>query len=201
MGYYLPHLGLIFMRITGGIIKSRKLANIKEVDIRPTSDMVRSSVFNILGQELADLDVLDLFAGTGSLGIESLSRGARKAVFIDKSSKALNIVQKNVTMCGYDTISVVIKEELPGGLSRIQDPRYGQFDLVFIDPPYKKEYIESTICKLIECNLLAKEGRIVVESSVKANNPLPSQINELRLKLTRSYGSTLIGVYSYNGGK
>ena len=189
------------MRITGGIIKNRKLTNIRGVDIRPTSDMVRSSVFNILGQELTDLNVLDLFAGTGSLGIESLSRGARKAVFIDKSSKALDIIQKNIAMCGYDTISVIIKEELPGGLSRIQDPGYGQFDLVFIDPPYKKEYIKPTICKLIECNLLAKEGRIVVESSTKADNPLPSQINELRLKLTRSYGSTLIGFYGYNGKK
>ena len=187
------------MRITGGIIKNRKLTNIKEADIRPTSDMVRSSVFNILGQELTDLDVLDLFAGTGSLGIESLSRGARKAVFIDKSRKALNIIQKNVTMCGYDKVSAIIKEELPDGLSRIQDSRYGRFDLVFIDPPYKKEYIKSTICKLTECNLLAEEGRIVVESSTKANSPLPSQINELHLKLTRPYGSTLIGIYAYNG--
>jgi len=187
------------MRITGGKNKSRKLANIRGADIRPTSDMVRSSVFNILGQKLTDLDVLDLFAGTGSLGIESLSRGARKAVFIDKSNKALDIVQKNVNLCGFENISAIIKEELPGGLSSIINLGYGQFDLVFIDPPYKKEYIKSTICKLLECNLLSKEGIIVAESAAKDNNPLPSQINELRLELARSYGSTLIGFYSYNG--
>jgi len=184
------------MRITGGMVKGRRLAKIKGSNIRPTSDMVRGSIFNILGQKLTGLAVLDLFAGTGSLGIESLSRGAKKAVFIDKSIRALATIKKNLTICGYEALSIIAREELPNGLARIQDLGCGQFDLAFIDPPYGKGYIEPTIYKLIEMNLLAKDSRVVVESATNESNPLPSKVHNLRLKLTRSYGSTLIGLYS-----
>ncbi len=157
--------------------------------------MVRGSIFNILGQTMTGLAILDLFAGTGSLGIESLSRGAKKAVFIDKSSRALTIIKKNLTICGYNELSMVIREELPNGLAHIQDLGCAQFDLVFIDPPYGKGYIKSTIYKLKECDLLGKNSRVVVESTTEANDPLPSKVLNLQLKPTRSYGSTLIGLY------
>ena len=176
--------------------KGRRLATIKGSNIRPTSDMVRGSIFNILGQTMTGLTILDLFAGTGSLGIESVSRGAKKAMFIDKSSKALAIIKKNLAICGHEALSIIIKEELPNGLAHIQDLGCGQFDLVFIDPPYGRGYIKPTIYKLIENNLLAKNSRVVVESSTNANDPFPSKVHNLHLKPTRSYGSTLIGFYS-----
>jgi len=184
------------MRITGGMIRGRRLAKIKEPDIRPTSDMVRGSIFNILGQRLTGLKILDLFAGTGSLGIESLSRGAKKAVFIDKSSRALTMIKKNLSLCGYESLSRPIRGKLPNALAHIQDLGCGQFDLIFIDPPYGKGYIRPTIYQLIERDLLAEDCRIVVESSTEANDPFSSKIHNLQLKLTRSYGSTLIGLYS-----
>ena len=90
------------MRITGGMIRGRRLANVKGVTIRPTSDRVRGSIFDILGQTLTDLRILDLFAGTGSLGIESLSRGAKNAVFVDNSHRALVIIKNNLVTCGYE---------------------------------------------------------------------------------------------------
>jgi 16S rRNA (guanine966-N2)-methyltransferase len=186
------------MRITGGVGKGRRLANIKGAHIRPTSDMVRASIFNILGQRLTELAALDLFAGTGSLGIESLSRGARKAVFIDKSTRAVAIIKKNLSICGYEALSVIRRDELPNGLACIQGVWYGQFDLVFIDPPYGKGYIEPTIHKLIELKLLAKDSRVVVESARSQENPFPAQVHDLQLRLSRSYGSTLIGFYSYH---
>ncbi len=187
------------MRITGGMVKGRRLAKIKGSNIRPTSDMVRGSIFNILGHTLNGLAVLDLFAGTGSLGIESLSRGAKKALFVDKSSKALAIIKRNLTMCGYEALSIITREELPNGLARIQGLGCGQFDLVFIDPPYGKGYIEPTIYKLIERDLLAEDSRVVVESAGNEDNPTPSKIHSLELRLTRSYGSTLIGLYAHQG--
>ncbi len=183
------------MRITGGMIRGRRLANIKGSNIRPTSDMVRGSIFNILGQTLTGLKILDLFAGTGSLGIESLSRGGKEAVFIDKSSRAVATIKKNLALCGYEPLSMIIREELPNGLAHIQDLGCGQFDLIFIDPPYGKGYIRPTIHQLIERGLLAKDCRIVVESSTEANDPFPSKVHNLQLKLTRSYGSTLLGFY------
>lgn len=185
------------MRITGGRIKGRRLANIKGVTIRPTSDRVRESIFDILGQTLTDLCILDLFAGTGSLGIESLSRGAKNAVFVDNSRRALTIIKNNLIMCGYEGLSMIIRAKLPNGLPHIQDLGCGQFDVVFIDPPYGKGYIRPMIYALIDKKLLAKDSRIVIESSKNANDPFPINLYGLQLKLTKSYGSTVIGFY-YN---
>jgi len=184
------------MRITGGMIRGRRLAKIKGSTIRPTSDMVRASIFNILGQTLTDLKILDLFAGTGSLGIECLSRGAKEAVFIDKSRRAIDTIKKNLALCGYEPLSTIIREELPKGLAHIRDLGCGHFDLVFIDPPYGKGYIRPTIYQLMDRDLLAKGCRVVVESSASAHDLFPTKVQNLQLKLTRSYGATLIGLYS-----
>jgi 16S rRNA (guanine966-N2)-methyltransferase len=101
------------MRITGGRAKGQRLAKVRWPDIRPTADMVRGSIFNILGQTLSGLLVLDLFAGTGSLGIESLSRGAKRGVFMDSSRRSLAIIQKNIDMCGFKEDSILVRAELP----------------------------------------------------------------------------------------
>ena len=184
------------MRITGGMIRGRRLAKIKGSNIRPTLDMVRGSIFDILGQTLTDLKILDLFAGTGSLGIESLSRGAKEAMFVDKSSRAVAMIKKNLALCGYEPLSRIMMEELPNGLAHIQNLGFGHFDLIFIDPPYGKGYVRPTIHMLMEGSLLAKDCRMIVESSTSANDPFPSKVHSLQLELTRSYGSTLIGLYS-----
>jgi 16S rRNA (guanine966-N2)-methyltransferase len=185
------------MRITGGMIKGCRLARIKGSNIRPTSDMVRSSIFNILGQALNGCITLDLFAGTGSLGIESLSRGSEKAVFIDKSSKALTIIKKNLSICGYEEQAIVAREGLPDGLARIHDLGFDKFDLVFIDPPYGKGYITPTLSRLVDEELPARNSRVVVESATDIDDELPEKVGDLVLNLKRAYGSTLIGVYLF----
>lgn len=185
------------MRITGGAVKGRRLANIKGAHIRPTSDMVRASIFNILGQTLNGSAVLDLFAGTGSLGIEALSRGAEKALFIDTSSRAVAIIKKNLSICEYEARSLIAREELPNGLARIRDMRCGGFNLVFIDPPYGKGYIGPTIYRLVDMDLLANNSRVVAESTRNEYNAFPPKVHNLQLTLTRSYGSTLTGFYSF----
>lgn len=183
------------MRITGGMIRGRRLTRIKGSNIRPTSDMVRSSIFNILGQVLNGCITLDLFAGTGCLGIESLSRGSEKAVFIDKSPNALAIVKRNLSICGYEERALVAREELPNGLAGVHNLGFDKFDLVFIDPPYRKGYIPSTLSRLVDEELLATDSRVVVESSTGMGNELPAKVGDLVLNLTRAYGSTLISVY------
>jgi 16S rRNA (guanine966-N2)-methyltransferase len=90
------------MRITGGRLRGRRLASFKGLDIRPTSDLVRGAVFDLLGHDLPEAKVLDLFAGTGSLGIEALSRGAAWALFIDHSPKAMDLISKNLKQCGLE---------------------------------------------------------------------------------------------------
>ena len=188
------------MRVTGGVLKGHRLIKIKGPHIRPTADMVRNSIFNILGQTLTGLTVLDLFAGTGSLGIECLSRGAKRAVFMDNSRRALAIIKKNLSICGLEELSMVIREELPKGLARIKNFGCSQFDLVFLDPPYGKGHTEPTINALVESNLLTQDAMVVAESSTSADNSLPCKIPHLPLQQTRSYGSTVIGFYSSHGG-
>ena len=185
------------MRITGGMIKGCRLARIKGTNIRPTSDMVRSSVFNILGQVLNGCITLDLFAGTGSLGIESLSRGSEKAVFIDKSVKALTLIKRNLSICGYEELAIVARGELPDGLARIHDLGCDKFDLVFIDPPYGNGFITPTLSRIVYEGLLSRDSRVVVESSTDIDNELPTRVGDLVLNLARAYGSTSIGVYLY----
>ena len=185
------------MRITGGMVKGCRLARIKETNIRPTSDMVRSSIFNILGHALNGCIALDLFAGTGSLGIESLSRGSETAVFIDTSKKALTLIQKNLAICGCEERAIVLQERLPEGLARIHDLDCSPFDLVFIDPPYGKGYITPTLFSLVDQGLLARDSRVVVESSAGVDDDLPAKVDDLVLELTRAYGSTVIGIYHY----
>jgi len=178
------------------MIRGRRLVKIKGLDIRPTSDTVRESIFDILGQTLTNLRILDLFAGTGSLGIEALSRGGKNAVFVDNSNRALATIKKNLSICGYDGLSMIVRMNLLNGFPHIQDLACSQFDVVFIDPPYGKEYILPTIYKLVDKKLLTKDSRIVVESSKNANDPFPINLYGLQLKLTKSYGSTVIGLYS-----
>ena len=185
------------MRITGGTVRGQRLAKVRWPDIRPTADIVRSSIFSILGQNLSDLLVLDLFAGSGSLGIESLSRGAKRSVFVDNSRRALAIVNKNIDMCGFRENSVVIKADLPKGLSQVKNYGFEQFDLVFMDPPYESGYVEPTMIKLIEENLLNQGGVLVVERSTRSTDDLPSMIQDLRLRQTKTYGSTSIGFYGF----
>jgi len=187
------------MRITGGTVRGQRLAKVRWPDIRPTADIVRSSIFNILGQNLSDLFVLDLFAGSGSLGIESLSRGAKRSVFVDNSRRALAIVNKNIDMCGFRENSIVIKADLPKGLTQVKNYGFEQFDLVFMDPPYESEYVEPTMIKLIEENLLNQGGVLVVERSTRSTDCLPSMIQDLRLRQTKTYGSTLLGLYGFPG--
>jgi 16S rRNA (guanine966-N2)-methyltransferase len=163
--------------------------------IRPTSDMVRSSIFNILGQAMNGCITLDLFAGTGSLGIESISRGSEKAVFIDRSAKALALIKKNLSICGYEELAIIAREELPDGLARVHDLGCDLFDLVFIDPPYGKGYIRPTLSRLVDEELLSRESRVVVESSSGIDDELPQKVGDLVLSLERAYGSTVIGVY------
>ena len=186
------------MRITGGTVKGQRLTKVRWPDIRPTSDMVRGSIFNILGQSLTGLLVLDLFAGTGSLGIESLSRGAKKGVFMDSSRRSLAIIEKNIDICGFKDNSTLIRAALPSGLTHVKNCGCDQFDLVFIDPPYGSGYMVPTMTKLIQENLLKRDSVVVAELSTRPIDSFPSWVQDLRLKKTKTYGSTMVGLYGFS---
>lgn len=181
------------MRITGGRSRGKTLASLRGMNIRPTSSKVREAIFNILGQDMTGVMVLDLFAGTGILGIEALSRGAEAAVFIDKSDQSIKIINKNLTLCGCEDICRVFKRDITKGSAFESLMIKGRVDLVFIDPPYGKGIIPPVLMMLSGCGILSGHALAVTESS--KNDPLPERSGTLFLSNTRIYGETRIDIY------
>ena len=146
-----------------GELKGRKLIEIRGRDTRPTSDMVKESVFNIIQFDIEGRRVLDLFAGTGQLGIEALSRGARLADFVDESAEAVRVINENIRICGLGERSSVTRMDALTFLSRCGKNRY---DIIFLDPPYESGLIEKSLQKIIEFDILRENGIIICESKM-----------------------------------
>lgn len=183
------------MRITGGQVRGRHLASLKGLQIRPSSDLVRQAIFNLIGQDIFGKKVLDLFAGTGSLGIEALSRGAVEALFIDNSIRAIKLINTNLQKCGYESLGSIMKKDLGRGLPRNRTFISKHFELVFMDPPYRKAFLPPLLKELSEINVLAPSSLVVTESS--QNDPLPEAFGQLQRIKKRTYGETNINVYYY----
>lgn len=180
------------MRIIGGRLKGRRLAGVKG-QIRPTADRVREAIFNILGPEVPGSLVLDLFAGTGALGIEALSRGAVAAVFVENHSTSLQVLRRNLSQCALSEVSRIIPLAAEKALPRLAATGE-RFSLVFLDPPYGRGLADSTLLLLARKNLLAPDGYVIVEHSRLEN--LTEQYQDLRRHDQRRYGATLISFYS-----
>lgn len=188
------------MRITGGTARSRKLISPKargKEDIRPTSDRVREAIFSMLGDNVTDTNVLDLFAGTGSLGLEALSRGASRAFFIDQSLHALDLIRKNLALCFPDAYAELFRIDLSKrSCSQILIKQIRSnilFNLVFLDPPYEKDLAEMTLTMIEKSGLLAPEAIVLAEE--RASITLPEHFGCLQLLKQRRYGETGIWIY------
>lgn len=142
------------MRVITGTARGRRLKTPDNYDIRPTTDNVKESVFNIIQFDIEGRQVLDLFAGTGQLGIECLSRGAAGAVFVDRDKDAVRIVKDNLKTCGMK--ATVLQEDSISFLNHC-----GKFDVIFIDPPYDSDLYESAL-KIINLVDILSEGGIII---------------------------------------
>ena len=186
------------MRIISGTARGRRLfspgKNRRVATIRPTSDRVREAVFSILGEAVIDADVLDLFAGTGALGLEALSRGARSAVFIDNSQQAIKLISKNLDGCDFSERATILRRDLLRTPSFLKKVVSGHgFDLVFVDPPYRQG-IALKILKLVgRYDLLAEEGLLLVEEDSAIE--LPRDTEGLEMTDRRVYGDTVVCFY------
>jgi len=179
------------------MVKGRRLASIQGLDIRPTSDLVREAIFNLIGQDILGIKVLDLFAGTGSLGIEALSRGAIEALFIDKSIQAIKQINKNLQRCGFEAAGSIIKKDLGRGLPRNRAFLKRRFGLVFMDPPYGQALIAPLLKELSDRKMLSPASIVVTESS--KIDMLPAELGALQRVNGRTYGETRINIYHYEG--
>ena len=181
------------MRVTGGSVRGRRLATFRGVDIRPTSDMVREAIFDLLGEDLSGKRVLDLFAGTGSLGIEALSRGALEVWFIDHALKAVELIHKNLKLCGLEEAGFVLKKNLSRGIFRTPPALVKPFDLVFLDPPYGEGFIVPLLEELDQGGMLGSASSVVAQSERKGD--LPEVVGNLIAAKVRIYGATRISVF------
>lgn len=188
------------MRITGGTAKNRKLLSPPAKGnraIRPTTDRVREAVFNILGRRIAQARVLDLYAGTGSFGLDALSRDAELVVFVDNQPAALRIIEHNLRTCFTEPPADILRLDLQkiSSYSTLYK-RFATsvpFDIVFMDPPYEKNLAETTLTMVAKTGLVAAEGLVIVEESWRTD--LPPQADALHLHLQRRYGEAGIWIY------
>ena len=176
------------MRVIAGIYKGRTLKSITGRDIRPTTDNVRESIFNILAVRFEGANVLDLFGGTGALGIEALSRGAASVTFVDKARTSCQVINDNLNLVKAQ--ARVINADADVALDRLTD----KFDIIFIDPPYAMDG-EQYISKISDKRLLSDGGIIVYERSAK--DEASETIGDLTVTDTRKYGSVKLFFYQW----
>ena len=179
------------MRIIAGALKGRRLAPVKG-RIRPTSAKVREAVFSILGGAVVGLRVLDLFAGTGALGIEALSRGAAAAVFVEDHPESLKVLRRNLANLGLTDRTTVWPLPVTAALKHLAG-RGEPFGLAFLDPPYGGGAAVTALSALAEPPLLAPGARVVVEHSRR--EIMPEAVGALRRLSVRRYGDTQVAFY------
>jgi 16S rRNA (guanine966-N2)-methyltransferase len=183
------------MRITSGTFKNFSLVSPKGDAVRPTQEQVRSAIFNMIGDFIIDKTFLDLFAGSGAVGLEALSRGAEFITFIEKDRLALTALKSNIEKLKCESKVKIYPQDTIKVLKKfIQDNR--SFDFLFLDPPYDDDKTYETILELIDnSSLLDDKGTVFVEERVQKKGKNDSAFNHLVLIDKRSYGSTIIKQY------
>ena len=184
------------MRITGGTLRGRVLRTLSGHAVRPTSDKVRQALFNILGDAVEGVRVLDVFAGSGSVGLEALSRGAEHVTFVEKDHRALKVIHENVVNLGMTDAATVRRFDIARHPDKLRDPA-GTFDLVFLDPPYRmtRSVAPGTeLGRLLEAlwseEIVAVDGTCVLEHDRRAT--LSRQWQHFRIRDARTWGDTTL---------
>lgn len=179
------------MRVIAGSAKGCGLAAPKGLDTRPTADRQKENLFNLLTHFIPDSQFLDLFSGSGAIGIEALSRGAREAVLVEHASAALDAIRQNLNKTKLqeraEVMPLPVKRALEG-LSAAQR----RFDVIFMDPPYAGTMVSETITQLAQTGLLAEDGILAAEMPAQINVPLHEAFTVLKI---RKYGHTQIVLY------
>lgn len=183
------------MRVISGHYRGRRLKSLSGSTIRPTADRVKEAMFNILAHAPKCAKVLDLYAGSGALGIEAISRGAQSVVFVDDNHRALDVLRQNLTHCKIDRNADVIRWDIAQNLDCLK--RYQrQFDLVFMDPPYHRNLVEITLQRLLLTGCVADNVTIVAEH--ESGCPIKMPENSLLLIDSRRYGSTQLSFFGFS---
>ena len=177
------------MRVISGLYKGRNIEGFDIDGTRPTQDRVKESVFGSIQDYIDDSTVLDLFSGSGNLAIESLSNGASKAYLVDNSKDAINIINKNINDIKVEN-AYVIKDDYMNALNYFKNNNV-KFDIIFLDPPYKDDYIDNSIKYLLDNNMINKNGIIVCEFE----NNIKLDYEEFEIKKEKKFGYKKIVIF------
>lgn len=181
------------MRIISGSRRGRKLVAWQESGIRPMRDFVRSALFNILSDLVVDAYFLDLFCGTGSVGLEALSRGARAVTFVDRSSGACGIVRRNLDLLGFLEQGSVLQRDYAEGIDHLER-RGRRYDIVFVGPPYDQGLADSALLLMAEHAIVVEGGLVITE--VRNKTRLDARYGPLKRVDRRIYGDNVLDFYS-----
>lgn len=175
------------MRVITGIAKGKKLKPLPSMDVRPTTDRVKEAIFSAIQFDIEGRVFLDLFAGSGQMGIEALSRGAKFAYFVDNSNDSVKICNENVKTAGFEGVSQVLRRDADAFLSSCNE----KFDIAFLDPPYKAGLLETSALKVTE--KMKDSGIIICEHPL--GEVLPEEFNGFTLFRDYRYGKICISIY------
>ena len=181
------------MRVISGRFRGRKLHGPAGLELRPTSDRLKETLFDILGAWIQDRVLLDVFAGTGAIGIEAISRGAREAVFIEQSKEGCRLIRRNLNVCGITTGYTLVQQEAFAALRRLarQD---SVADVIFMDPPYRWQPYADLLRIVFQMRLAVKGTKVIVEHQRKSELPESGQ-GYLRVRVVRQ-GDHCLSFYS-----
>lgn len=155
------------MRVIGGSAKRLQLKTLDGFDTRPTTDRIKETLFNMISPYLCDCRFLDLFAGSGGIGIEALSRGAREAVFVEKNPKAIECIRDNLAFTHLGDRAVTMQMDVFSSLRKLEDGR--PFDYIFMDPPYNKRFEKEVLLYLSESAMIHRDTVIIIEADKETN--------------------------------
>ncbi len=187
------------MRVISGLARGRRLKTLPSLRVRPTGDRVKEAMFSMIGSRmgLAGACVLDLFAGSGALGIEALSRGAGRCVFVEHDRKARSVLSDNLRQCGFIEGAEIVGRAARGAVEDLRR-REQFFDLVLMDPPYADERAPELVAALADGDLINPGGAVVIEHPAERTF---SDVGTLRLTRTRHYGKTGVTLLTRAGSK
>jgi 16S rRNA (guanine(966)-N(2))-methyltransferase RsmD len=182
------------MRIITGSLKGRRLKSLGNLKIRPPLDQLKQSVFNMLAGEIEGKKVLDLYAGTGSFGLEALSRGAEETTLVDSSFKACRLLKENLKMLQQEEKATVLCRKVNDTLNDFSKQNQ-KFNIVFVDPPFAANLCQKTLEKLVEGDLLNQQALVIVHHHRKEN--VESNWEELKLVRRRKFGDNLVSIFLF----
>lgn len=182
------------MRIIAGDAKNKRIKSQKGHMVRPTMARIKEALFNIIKPYISDASFLDLYSGTGSIALEALSRGAKRAIMIEKNNDALKIIIQNVNSMGFEDRCRAYRNEADRAIEILEKKRE-KFDIIFMDPPYTQEFCEKSIKKVESTDILKKDGILIAEHHL--HERLPEEIGELKKVDERDYGGKVLSFYTY----